>query len=110
MAKKTDPFADFAEKMLSGPKVSEASVEPVVEEKEDTAGAVAAQPEADSPTGELPGRREKLSEDYLRTTYYIRKDLLSKLRVAGFNSETSAKALVNMALDEFFQNHPEMLK
>ncbi len=118
MAKKVDPFEDFAKKMLSSPKVSDATV-PVEGEKDDTvketkepdsAEVVAEQPEVDSPTAEIPGKKEKLTDDYVRTSFHIKKDLMKKLRIAGFNSETSVKALVNIALEEFLQNHPDILE
>lgn len=116
MAKKKDPFEDFAEKMLSGPKVSEtptpAPAEPSAAPQEEP---VAKEP-AVSPTPlsspEVPvaePEKKGLRADHKAFTVYLRNDILVKLKTASFKSGLSSKAIINQALEEFFDKHKGML-
>ncbi len=114
MAKKNnDPFAEFAEKMVNSPKVSEVEVS-VPEEKETIENAAAAPAPAAvrTVTPARVDRAEKkilLRDDHKAVTFYLRNDLIGKLKTASFKTGMSAKAIVNQALDEYFDKHKGIL-
>ena len=86
MAKKKDPFEDFAAKMLSGPKVSD-SVVPA----ESSSELPSPTPEVSEPVREsevsahvhhaIPAETEKkgLRADHKPFTVYIKTDLMQKI-------------------------------
>lgn len=110
MAKKKDPFEDFAEKMLSGPKVSEAA--PAADKSAEAAEPAreAAVPAASaSPVVESAPVKKSLHDDHKPFTVFLRNDILLKLKTASFKSGLSGKAIINQALEEFFEKHKGML-
>ena len=112
MAKKKDPFEDFAEKMLSGPRVSEAAAvgEGETQPLRDAEVSAAAEttPSLPSPA---PQEAEKkgLHADHKAFTVYIKNDLLQKIRTAHYKSNLTAKAIINQALEEYFDRHKGLL-
>ena len=111
MAKKKDPFEDFAEKMLSGPRVSEIS--PVADnDASQVQESAAPSPASDSQA--LPSPAEEVEKKGLRAdhkafTVYIKNDLLQKIRTAHYKSNMTAKAIINQALEEYFDKHKGLL-
>lgn len=114
MAKKNnDPFAEFAKKIVNAPKVSEVEV-PVQEEAATTEKAIS----APSPTGvktvthpKIDSTEKKilLRDDHKAVTVYLRNDLITKLKTSSFKTGMSVKAIVNQALDEYFDKHKGIL-
>ena len=113
MAKKIDPFTEFANKMVNMPKVSESTVS--IPEESAIEGSTAPASAAPSPAraeAKKAASREKkpaLRNDHKAYTVYLRNDLLTKIKTASFKTEMSAKAIINQALDEYFDKHKGIL-
>jgi hypothetical protein len=107
---KYDPFTEFAKQIESTPKVSEVNVPVLKEDK--VAGKDAPLPSpAVAETKKAVSREKKpaLRDDHKAYTFYIRNDLLAKIRTASFKAQMSAKVIINQALDEYFEKHKGLL-
>ncbi len=113
MAKKNDPFTEFAEKMINMPKVSESTVsipdESTIEETAAPATAVPSPARAGAKKAATREKKPALRDDHKAYTVYLRNDLLTKIKTASFKTEMSAKAIINQALDEYFEKHKGIL-
>lgn len=94
---KKDPFADFAEKVLSGTKVTE-SAAPVINDPESHVPAVEPAP-SPAPDIEIKG----VNADYKAYTVHIRRDILQKIKKECFLSGLTAKVIINDALEKYFE-------
>ncbi len=110
MAAKKDPFSDFAEKIVQAPKVTDSKSS--VSENKSMESVVAPQPEAVSPAPVSPslrGRKPTVAGDAKPFTVHIRTDLLKNIKQASFKTDMSAKAIINQALEEYFEKHKGLL-
>ena len=124
MAKKKDPFLDFAETMLSGTKVSDTEVpaealehpfpspEPAAQESgsEADGSLPSPAPAPDATSDEQPETDAKgLRANHKAFTVYIKNDLLQKIRTAHYKYNLTAKSIINQALEEYFEKHKGLL-
>lgn len=96
---KKDPFADFAEKVLSGTRVTESAV-PVINDPESPVPTVEPAP---SPA---PGIEKKsVNAGYKAYTVNIRCDILQMIKKECFLSGLTAKVIINDALEKYFEKN-----
>jgi len=107
MAKK-DPFADFANKMIGMPKISETTVDIRDNSTNEEPAAPALSP-IGAKKAAVRDKKPALRDDHKAYTVYLRNDLLTKLKTASFKTGMSAKAIINQALDEYFDKHKGIL-